>query len=58
MKVEGFLKGLKDQRCHLMAFSLVWWELYALFTPEQIRVDFFDLLCSRGGAVFQTYCTP
>jgi len=41
-----------------MAFSLVWWELCALFTPEEIKVDFFDLFCSRGGAIFQTYCTP
>jgi len=57
-KVDQFLDGFKDQRCHLLAFTLVWWELYALFTPEQIKIDIFDLLCSRGGACFQTYCTP
>ena len=41
-----------------MAFSLVWWELYALFAPDQIKIDIYDLLCSRGGALFQSYCTP
>ena len=58
MRVEGFLTGRMDQRCHLVAHALLWWELYKLFTPEQIKVDFYDLFCIRGGTCFQTYTMP
>ena len=33
LPVDGFLSGRKDQRCHLVTYALIWWELYALFTP-------------------------
>ena len=58
LRVEQFLPPRADQRCHLLSFALIWWELFALFTPDQIKVDLFDILCCRGGACFQTYCTP
>lgn len=58
LPMDGFLTGRMDQRCHLISHSLLWWELYMLFTPEQIKVDFFDLLCIRGGTCFHTYTMP
>ena len=39
-------------RCNLLAWHLLIWELTAIFAPEEIRIDIFDLLSVRGGAFF------
>ena len=29
-----------------------------MLAPEEIAVDVFDMLCVRGGALFQVFCRP
>ena len=42
-----------EYRMSLMCANLTWWELYALFIPEEIKNDPFDLLTRiRGGGYF------
>ena len=57
--IEEFMTNLiADQRCHLMSYNLILWELMAIMAPDEIKVDLFDLLCVRGCAFFQIYITP
>ena len=43
------LPRMTDLRCQLMADHLVNWEILAIYAPEKLRIDLFDLLCTRGG---------
>jgi hypothetical protein len=43
--IDQFLNPQADVRCNLMAWNLLQWELTAIFAPEVITIDFFDLLC-------------
>lgn len=58
MGIDQFLQPKADVRCNLMAWNLLQWELTSIFVPEQIKLDFFDLLCVRGGASFFVFVTP
>ena len=40
-----------------MAYNLLLWELTAIFAPEVIKVDIFDLLCKRG-SLLQAFVSP
>ena len=42
-----------------MVYHLIQWELFAIFAPEKIRLDLFDLLCVRGGGFLNClFVTP
>ena len=43
--IDQFLNPKADVRCNLMAWNLLQWELTAIFAPEVITIDFFDLMC-------------
>ena len=43
-----FLNMKADHRCSLMLFHLVLWEVTAMFYPEKIKIDVFDILCKNG----------
>ena len=42
----------------MLAFHLLVWELYAIFAPEKIHIDIFELLKSQGCAVFFGFFGP
>ena len=46
------LPRMTDLRCHLLVDHLINWELLAIYAPDRMRLDMFDLLCTRGGGVF------
>ena len=56
--VFEFLIPRSDMRCNLMLYHLIQWELMAIFAPQEIKVDIFDLLCVRGGGFFQYFVHP
>ena len=58
MPVFDFLAPFTDFRCNLIAYHLVMWQLYAIFCPEEIKIDFFDYFCVRGGGQLQTFILP
>ena len=41
-----------------MAQNLLQWHMIAIYAPNDLKVDIFDLLCKRGGAFFQVFFTP
>ena len=45
-------------RCNLMSWNLVQWNLAMIVAPEEINIDFFDLICVRGGSLFRVFTTP
>jgi len=42
----------------MLASQLMLWELYAIFDPDKICVDVFELLKVRGCALFFSYYRP
>ena len=42
----------------MLGSALIIWELYAMFYPEMMTLDAFDLLLDRGGALFQSFFNP
>ena len=42
----------------MMAFHLYFFEMTAIFAPDEIKVDIFDLLCSSGGAILRSFIYP
>lgn len=32
--------------------------MIAIYSPKNIKIDIFDLLCIRGGCIFSTWVTP
>ena len=55
---ESWLPPQTDFRCNLLAYHLLVWEIHAILAPEQIKINFFDLLCIKGGAIFRTFAFP
>lgn len=53
-----YLPDLADMRSNQLSWHLLNWELAAIFAPDEIKVDIFDLLCCRGGAILQNFITP
>ena len=45
-------------RCFMLARTLVIYELVAIFAPDEISVDIFELLKTRGAFLFNSYCGP
>ena len=59
LSLDQALSRLSDFRCHMMVYHLIQWELFAIFAPEKIRLDLFDLLCIRGGGFLNClFMTP
>ena len=58
LPVFDFLAPMADFRCNLIAYHLVMWQLFAIFAPQEIKVDFFDYFCVRGGGQHQTFILP
>lgn len=42
----------------MLSFSLIYWELTAIFAPELITVDLFELILSRGCAYTALFIAP
>ena len=47
-----------DYRCFMLAYHLLLWELFAIHAPNQMKMDVFELLKSRGGAIFFNFFIP
>lgn len=43
--MKHYLGEEADYRCNLFARHLIWWELTAVFYPQKMQLDIFDLLC-------------
>ena len=55
---SDYLPLQSEYRCFMLATHLITWELFALFTPEDIAIDPFEFLKLRGGGFFQFVCSP
>ena len=58
LPVGSFLPNRSDYRCNLLSYHLLLWELFAIYAPEEIKIDVFELLKSRGGAIFFNFFIP
>ena len=58
MALLKFLPAASDTRCNLIAQHLLMWELHAILAPDRIKIDLFDLICLKGGAIFQRFYMP
>ena len=56
--VKDFLPIQVMYRCHILARCLLIFELFAIMAPDELRVDPFDLIRSRGCFLFNSYCGP
>ena len=45
-------------RCYKLINFLISYEIISLFTPDRVKLDPFAYLLVRGGAQFQTTCSP
>ena len=45
-------------RCHIIARSMLIFELFAIFDPDQIKIDPFELFKTQGGFCFNAFCGP
>ena len=47
-----------DYRCFMLVHHLLKFELWAIFKPEEMRLDIFELLKTRGNLCFNTFMDP
>ena len=45
-------------RCFLLARTLLIYELMSIFAPDEITIDLYELLKTRGGFLFNSFCGP
>ena len=45
-------------RCFMLARTLIIYELVAIFAPQEISVDIYELFKTRGCLLFNAYCGP
>ena len=46
-----------EYRCHMLMVHLLIWEIHAMYYPELILIDVFDVLKDHG-ALFRTFFYP
>lgn len=49
---------ISDHRCNMLAFHLLWWQLYAIFAPQKMSIDIFSLFLKYGSAFFFAFFDP
>ena len=52
---DDILPNQTEYRCFLLLTNLITFEISALFCPEIIKNDLWDLFLQRGGGLFQSY---
>lgn len=57
-KISDYLPIQVMYRCYLLSHSLLAFELAAIFAPEEIEIDPFELLKCQGGLSFNALCSP
>ena len=45
-------------RCYFLARIMLVFELVAIFAPEEITIDPFELFKTKGGLIFNAWCGP
>ena len=56
--LDEFLPLAIDYRCNLLGYHLFLWNIFAIVAPERIKLDLFNLLCSKGGLIFNSFVSP
>ena len=57
-KISNFLPNQVMYRCYFLARSMLVFELVAIFAPEEISIDPFELFKTKGGLMFNAWCGP
>ena len=53
-----FLTKHSDFRCFMLVQHLLKFELWAIFIPEAMRVDIYELLKTHGNVTFSYFIDP
>ena len=56
--IRDYLPMQVMYRCSMLAYSLIFFELFAILDPAKVSVDPFELLKTRGCFQFQAFCGP